>query len=66
MKYGKYWKTQIADLPPQLQKTSLSYKNWKKIEGNSELYNFVIINTKFVITLLPYNCIIFLLYDKLL
>jgi hypothetical protein len=36
MKYGKYWKTQIADLPQQLQQTSLSYKNWKKIEGNDD------------------------------
>lgn len=36
MKYGKYWKDQITDLPLPLQKTSLSYKNWKKIEPINE------------------------------
>jgi len=44
MKYGKYWKTQIADLPPQLQQTSLSYKNWKKIQDNDDNIIPILIN----------------------
>ena len=44
MKYGKYWKDQITVLPLQLQKTSLSYKNWKKIDGHNENILFDLTN----------------------
>jgi hypothetical protein len=44
MKFGKYWKDQVKDLPIQLQQTTLSYKNWKKIEGHNENILFELAN----------------------